>query len=50
LSVLQCLFSAFRRAENANSSHSSTGLIKSMIFDLLVLELDLPSQTTSLSW
>jgi len=39
LTVSQCSFSAFWAAENAISDHSSTGLIKSMILDLLVLGL-----------
>jgi len=35
LSVTPCLFSAFWRPENAFSAHSSTGLIMSMILDIL---------------
>jgi len=49
LSVTQCSFTAFWRAENAISAHSSTGLIKSMILDLLVLGLDISANTTTLS-
>ena len=48
-SVSQCSFSAFWRAENAISAHSSTGLIKSMILDILGLGLEISSNTTSFS-
>jgi len=41
LSVSQCSFSAFWRAENAISAHSSTGLIKSMIFDIILMGLEI---------
>jgi len=37
------------RPENAISAHSSSGLIKSMILDILVLELEISAKTTSLS-
>jgi len=47
LSVIQCSFSAFWRAENAISAHSSTGLIKSMILVLLVLGSEISSKTNS---
>ena len=47
LSVTQCSFSASLRAENAISDHSSTGLIKSMILDMLVLGLEVSANTTS---
>jgi len=36
LSVSQCLISAFWWGENAIFGHSSTGLINSMILDILV--------------
>jgi len=49
LSFTQCSFSGFRRAENAISAHSSTGLIKSMILDILVLGLEIYANTTSFS-
>jgi len=41
LSDSQCSFSAIWRAENAISDHSSSGLFKSMIFDVLVLGLEI---------
>jgi len=41
MSVSQCSFSAFWRAENAISAHSSMGLIKSLILDILVLGLEI---------
>ena len=47
--VLQCSFSASLRAENALSDHSSTGLIKSMILDILVLGLEVSANTTNFS-
>jgi len=47
LSVSQCSFSAFWRAENAISDHSSTGLIKSMILDILVFGLEISAKATS---
>jgi len=49
MSVLQCSFSAFWRSENAISGHSSTGLIKSMLLDLLVFGLEISAKTTSLT-
>ena len=36
LGVSQSSFSQFCGPENANSAHSSTGLIKAMILDILV--------------
>jgi len=42
-------FWAFRRAEKAISARSSTGLIKSMILDFLVLGLEISANTTSSS-
>jgi len=47
MSVSQCSFSAFWWSENAISDHSSTGLIKSMILDILVLGLEITAKTTS---
>jgi len=47
MSVSECSFSAFWRAENAIFGHSSTCLIKSMILDLLVLGLEISAKTTS---
>ena len=47
LSVSQCSFSAFWQAENAIFGHSSTGLIKSKILDLLVLGLEISAKTTA---
>jgi len=41
--------SAFWRPENAVIAHSSTGLIKSMILDILVLGLEISANTTSFS-
>jgi len=41
-------FSAYWRTENAISAHSSMGLIKSMILDILVLGLEISAKTTSL--
>ena len=41
LSVLQWTFSAFWRAENVISAHSSTGLINSMNLNLLMLGLEI---------
>jgi len=35
--------------ENAISVHSSTGFIKSMILDILVLGLEISAKTTSFS-
>jgi len=49
LSVIQCLFSAIRRAENANSAHSSTGLFKSMILHIFELGKEISAKTTSFS-
>ena len=45
--VSQCSFSASLRAENAIFDHSSTGLIKSMILDILMLGLEVSANTTS---
>ena len=45
----QCSFSASLRAENAISAHSSTGLIKSMILDILVLGLEVSAISSSFS-
>ena len=42
-------FFIFLRPENAVSAHSSTGLIKSMILDILVLGLKISSYTTTFS-
>ena len=47
MSVSQCSFSAFWRAENAISDHSSTCLIKPMILDILVLGLEESAMTTT---
>jgi len=41
--------SAFWRAENAISDHSSTGFIKLIILDSLLLGLEISGKTTSLS-
>ena len=49
LSVPQCSFSAFCRAENAYSAQTSTGFFKSMILDILVLGLEISTKTTSYS-
>jgi len=49
LIVYQCSFSALWRHENAISDHSSTGLIKTMILDILVLGLEISAMTTSCS-
>ena len=49
LSISECSFSAFWRAENAVSAHSSTGLIKSMILDILILGLKITSNNTTFS-
>jgi len=49
LSKSQCSFSALWRAENTISEHSSTGLFKSMIFDVLMLGLEKSAKTTSFS-
>jgi len=49
LSDPQCSFSAFWRAENAISAQSSTGLIKSMILDIIVLGLEISANTPALS-
>jgi hypothetical protein len=49
LSVSQCSFSAFWLAENAISAHSLTGLINSMVLDILVLGLELSANTTTFS-
>jgi len=49
LQCFQGLFSALRRAENANSAHSSTGNIKSMILDILELGKEISAKTTSFS-
>jgi len=49
LGVSQSSFSQFCGPENANSAHSSTGLIKAMILDILVLWLELSAKTTSFS-
>jgi len=49
LSDSQSLFSAFWRAQNVISDHSSTGLFKSMIFYVLVLGLEISAKTTSFS-
>jgi len=49
LSVSQCSFSAIWCSENAISALSSTGLIKSMILDILVLGLEISAKTTSFS-
>jgi len=38
------------RAENATSAHLSTGLIKSMILEILVLGLEISANTTSFSF
>jgi len=40
---------AFFRPENAISAHSLSGLIKSMILDILVLRLEISASTTSFS-
>jgi len=47
LSVSQSSFSEFWRSENAISAHSSTGLIKSTILDILVLGLEITVNTTT---
>jgi len=39
----------FWLAENAKSAHSLTGLIKTMILDILVLGLDIFEKTASFS-
>jgi len=49
LSDSQCSFSAFWRPENTISAHSLTGLIKSMILNILVLGLEKSAKTTSFS-
>jgi len=49
LSVSQCLFSAFLRAESAISEHSGTGRVKSKIVDIFVLGFELSTKTTSFS-
>ena len=49
LCVSQCSFSSFWGAENAISDHSPTGLIKSMILDILVLGIEISEKTTSFS-
>jgi len=49
LSVSHYTFTAFWRAENAISDHSSTGLIKSIILYILVLVLEISAKTTSFS-
>jgi hypothetical protein len=49
LSVSQCSFSAFWRAENAISAHSSTGRMKSEILYILVLRLEISTKTTPFS-
>ena len=41
------LFSLFWRPEKAISDHTSTGFIKSMILDILVLGLEITLNTTS---
>jgi len=41
LSVSQCSFSALWQPENAITAHSSTGLIMSMILNILVLVLEI---------
>jgi len=49
LSDSQSSFSAFWRAEYAISDHSSTGLFKTIIFDVLVLGLEISAKTTTFS-
>ena len=49
LSVSQCSFSAFWQDENAISAHSSTGRMKSKILYILVLRLEISTNTTSFS-
>jgi hypothetical protein len=49
LECSQCLFSAYCRAEITNSAHSSTGLVKSIILDILVLGLDISEKKTTFS-
>jgi len=49
LSVSQCSFSAIWRAENANSAHSLTGLIMSMILEVVELGLEIAAKTTTFS-
>jgi len=49
LSVSQCSVSAFWRPEMAISAHSSTGLIKPMILDIVVLVLEISSNTNYFS-
>ena len=39
--VSHCSFSAFWRPENAFSAPSSTGFIKTMIFDIIVMGLEI---------
>ena len=39
----------FCRAENVISAHSSTGLIKSMILDILMLGYEISAKITTLS-
>jgi len=50
LSVSQWSFSAFWRPEKAISAHSSTGLIKSNILNILVLGLDIFAMSNTLSF
>jgi len=47
LSVSQCSFTAFWRADNAISDHSSTGFIKTLTLDILVLGLEISAKITS---
>ena len=49
MSVTHCSFSAFWRPENAFSAPSSTGFIKTMIFDIIVMGLEISAKTTSFS-
>jgi len=50
LSVSQCSFSPFCRDENAISAHSSTVLINSMIFNILVFGLEISVKTTTFTF
>jgi len=49
MSVSQCSILAFSQAENAIPAHSLTGIINSMILDILVLGLEISANTTRFS-